>query len=248
MTKKLSIALLLAIGLICAAKAQESPTPISSPTPEESPSLSPTPSPVTDESPSPTPSASPAHGARLRFIPPPMEGTISLGIFDENRTLVRILQREAKIDNFSVEPDGLGATWDGKNDAGKDLPPGKYRGRGYRIGELKVEDVGKAKKAPANDGADRVAVTLVTNPLSSDTRAVVDLGVGVDSQGCFLRTMDGLPLFTVSKTPKLVRAAITKNGKKSVDVWQDDGEAVEQLRVSNIDQMMAFDCGFFELR
>ncbi len=170
------------------------------------------------------------------------------GIFDENGNLVRVLHREAKIDNFTVDADSLSTTWDGKNYAGQDAPPGRYRGRGYAVGELKVEDLGKAKKPPPTDGADRISVTLVVNPLLSDTRSVVDLGVGFDDKGSFIRTMDGLPLFTVSKTPNLVRASITKSGKKSADVWQDDGAVVEQFRVSNIDQMMAFDCGFFELK
>ena len=52
----------------------------------------------------------------------------------------------------------------------------------------------------------------------------------------------------MSKTPNLVRALITKNTEKSVDVWQDDGAVVEQFRVSSVDKMMAFDCGDFELK
>jgi hypothetical protein len=177
-----------------------------------------------------------------------MEGTISLGIFDGKGKLVRVLHREAKIDNFTIDADALKTAWDGKNDAGEDLAPGKYRARGYLVGRLKVEDLGKATAAPATDAPDHVAVKLVTNPLVSDTRSVVDLGVGFDEKGSFIKTMDGLPLFTVSKTPNLVRASITKNREKSADVWQDDGAAFEQLRVSNIDKMMAFDCGFFELK
>jgi uncharacterized protein YaeQ len=46
--------------------------------------------------------------------------------------------------------------------------------------------------------------------------------------------------------------SITKNGEKAADVWQDkeqnEAPNLKQLRVSNIDKMMAFDCGFFELK
>lgn len=221
------------------------------PTPAEegsaSPALEPSPSPTMETTPSPLPSPSPAHSARLRFVPPPLEGTISLGIFDQNGNLIRILHREAKLENFTAEADSLSTTWDGKNEAGQDSPPGRYRARGYAVGELKVENLGKAKKPPAAD-RDRISIDLVTNPLLNDTRSAMEIAAGVDSQGSFLRTTDGLPLFTVSKTPNLVRVSITRNGKKSGDVWQDDGASVEQLRVSNIDQMMAFDCGFFELK
>jgi hypothetical protein len=63
-----------------------------------------------------------------------------------------------------------------------------------------------------------------------------------------LKTTDELPLYTVSETPNLDRAFITKKSEKSVDVSQDDGAAVRQFRVSNVDKMMAFDCGEFELK
>ena len=353
-----------------------------------------------------------------------MEGTISLGIFDTKGKLLRVLHREAKIDNFSAEADGLSTTWDGKNDAGADVPPGKYRARGYAVGQdikaqhvayffndfvmdqkstrfgnilqiwyddgqlriaarrfkeepsefdlngklitedasipVKCEeppelpqivesitcDFGKdetvwvldhadknsarlairqfsqtneplrevalsAEDPPANDLAasdteDKIylleendsiqrlrsltftagkndykvdfekkivkhedftiengkpipragekelpkvlSIKLVTNPLLGDTRSVVDLRVGFDNQGSFIQTTDGLPLCTVSKTPNLTRVLMTKNGEKSADVWEDDRAVVEQLRVSNIDKLMAFDCGSVELK
>ena len=238
--RKLSLGISVVFALVLTATAQEFPSPSPSPILEETPSATP------EQSPSPLPTASPARTVRLSFVPPPMEGTISLGIFDEQGKLVRVLHREAKIDNFTVAADSLETTWDGKNESGEDLPPGRYRARGYTVGELKVEDLGNA--TVPSDASNHVWVKLVINPLSSDTRSVVDLGVGCDSEGSFIKTMDGLPLFTVSKTPNLVRVLITKAGAKSVDVWQDDGAMVEQFRVSHIDKMMAFDCGFFELK
>jgi hypothetical protein len=33
-----------------------------------------------------------------------------------------------------------------------------------------------------------------------------------------------------------------------VTIWQVDGAAVHRFRVSNVDKMMAFDCGEFELK
>src|SRR5213075_2821554 len=117
------------------------------------------------QSPTPTPSvAAAARSVPLRFVPPPMDGTISLGIWDSNDKLVRVLHREAKIDNFTVEENSLSTTWDGKNDAGEDLPVGRYRARGFLVGKMKVEDLEKPEAAPA-DTSDRIAVKLVTNPL-----------------------------------------------------------------------------------
>src|SRR6266480_2676060 len=84
MTKKLSIALLIAFASIHAGIAQESPAPTPLPTPEESPFVSPTPeqSPSTSPTPqsTPSPSAAPQRSVRISFLPPPLAGTISLGI------------------------------------------------------------------------------------------------------------------------------------------------------------------------
>jgi hypothetical protein len=239
MTRKVNLAILTGVVPFCFAIAQESSTPTESPTP--------TPSVTLEQTSPPSPSASAARSVALRFVPPPMEGTISLGIFDSNDKLVRVLHREAKIDNFTIDENALKTTWDGKNDAGEDLPPGKYRARGYMSAKLKVEDVGKVESPPAA-ASDHVSVKLVTNPLVSDTRSAVDLAVGFDGKGSFLKTMDGLPLATVNETPNLARVSIEKDGGKATNIWQDDGSKVEHFRVSNIDKMMAFDCGFFELR
>ena len=209
----------------------------------------PTPSPSETHSPSPgtTPSAAAAQNVPLRFVPPPMEGTISLGIWDSNDKLVRVLHREAKIDGFIIDESSLKTTWDGKNDAGDDLPSGKYRARGYLVAKLKVEDLGKAEAAVANE-SDHIPVKLVPNPLNSDTRAVMEVGVGFDRNGSFLKTTDGLPLATINDNPGLSRVTIGKYGEKAADVWQEDASGTEHLRISGIDKIMAFDCGFFELK
>jgi hypothetical protein len=214
--------------------AQESPTPA--------------PSPMEIPSPSPTPTApATARSVPLRFVPPPMEGTISLGIWDSNDKLVRVLHREAKIDSFTVEENSLSTTWDGKNDAGEDLSPGKYRARGYLIGKLKIDDLGKGA-SPPEGATDHIPVKLVMNPLVADTRSVMEIGVGFDAKKSFLKTTDGLPLATINENPNVSRVVMEKNGEKTADVWQEDATGVEHFRAANIDKMMAFDCGFFELR
>ena len=161
---------------------------------------------------------------------------------------MRILHQQADLNEFTIGADALVTKWDGKNDDGEGLPAGKYHARGYVVARSKIEDLGQAAAPPVKDNASgNVKVKLMPNPLASDERPIVDLGVGFDNEGSFLKTTDGLPLCTVSETPNLIRASIKKNGEKSVDVWQNDGGAVEQFRISNIDKMMAFDCGDFEL-
>jgi hypothetical protein len=231
MTKKLNLAILLSLASTYAVLAQESPSPTPTPTP------------------SPSPTSSPARTVRISFVPPPLEGTISLGIYDNNSKLVRVLHQEAGPNEFTIGADALVTQWDGKNDDGEDLPAGKYHARGYLIGHSKVQDLGQAAAPLVEDDATaNVKVKLMPNPLANDERPIVDLGVGFDEEGSFLKTIDGLPLCTISETPNLIRASIKKNGEKSVDVWQDDGTRIVRFRISNIDKMMAFDCGDLELK
>jgi hypothetical protein len=251
MTRQINVALFALVASISAVAAQESPTPSPSPIPGESPelSISPaesvTPSPVAEQ----TPSASPARSVRISFVPPPLEGRISLGIYDAQGKLVRVLHQEADLNEFKIGADALVTQWDGKNDDGEDLPAGKYHARGYLIGLLKVEDLSQTAASPTeNNSSANVRVKLTPNPLANDKRAIVELTAGFDSDGSFLKTNDDLPLFTVNESPNLTRVSIMKKGDKSVDIWQTDGASSHQFRISNVDQMMAFDCGEFELK
>jgi len=220
-----------ALIFVTVAVAQESPTVSPSPTPEE------------------TPAPSPTRSVRISFVPPPVEGTITLGIFDADKKLVRVLQREAKIDNFTIGENSLNTSWDGKNDAGNDLSPGKYHARGYMVERrLNVTDLGEPAEPPPSNASDHIAVKLEVNPLASDTRSVVELAVGFNANGIFLKTMDGLPLRTMSRSSNVVHASITKQGDTVANVWEDSGTRMERFQLVNIHAMMAFDCGDFELK
>ena len=97
------------------------------------------------ESPTPEPDATPsppARSVRISFLPPPLDGTISLGIYDAKGKLVRVLHREADINEFKIGADALWTTWDGKDDAGENVPAGKYSAHGFVVGDLKIEGVG----------------------------------------------------------------------------------------------------------
>ncbi len=97
------------------------------------------------ESPSPSATAAatpPPRNIRISFVPPPLDGTISLGIYDAKGKLVRVLFREADINEFTIGNDALSTSWDGKDDAGENVPPGKYSAHGFIVGDLKIEGVG----------------------------------------------------------------------------------------------------------
>src|SRR5437667_8787125 len=244
------LTLLSCVAFVAIAAAQESPTPTPSPTPGESlsPSISPEQSVPPSPTPEQTPSPSPARSVRISFIPPPMDGTISLGIYDQAGKMVRVLHQNAQLNDFAIGADALVTRWDGKDDGNQDLPSGRYHARGYLVGALKREDLGENSRPQTEMEANVMKVRLVRNPLRKDKRPVVELGIGFNSDGSYLKTSDGLPLFKISETPNVTRAGIAAKSENAVNIWQDDGTTVHQFRVSNVDQMMAFDCGDFELK
>ncbi|MFN2621416.1 MAG: hypothetical protein ABR611_01095 [Chthoniobacterales bacterium] len=371
---------------------------------------------LAQESPAPTATAAPRN-IRVSFVPPPLDGTISLGVYDAKGKLVRVLFREADINEFNIGSDSLSTTWDGKDDAGENVPPGKYSAHGFVVGDLKIEGVGfffndwissaegprfsrikslalhdenlllsvdlvppgtghvlydvadkslalkdtdsetsgdASARTSGRDGTrwviegaevkqlagngeflrrlpvspeqpqpkaiaaslkenkiylleengkgqrvralslvatkgdnrdqpisdwkvdfeksivahknfsiaggkpvttaaeenipDKVKVKLLANPLLNDDRLTVEMMIGTDADGSFIKAADGLPLCTISETQNLGRALLTLNGANTIDVFQDDGAVVEQFRVTGVDQMMSFDCGGFELK
>jgi hypothetical protein len=242
--------LLSCVAFVAITAAQESPTPTPSPTPGESPypSISPEQSVPPSPTPEQTPLPSPARSVRISFIPPPMDGTISLGIYDQAGKIVRVLHQNAQLNDFAIGADALVTRWDGKNDGNQDSPSGRYHARGYLVGPLKREDLGETSPPPTEFEANVVKVLLVRNPLRKDKRPIVELGIGFNSEGSYLKTSDDLPLFKISETSNVTRAGISAKAENAVNVWYDDGTSVHQLRISNVDQMMAFDCGEFELK
>ena len=89
-----------------------------------------------DDAPPPKPP-----GVRIAFLPPPMEGTLSLGIYDKAGKLVRTLASEAAEKDFTIGLNGLITQWDGRDDSGKVLPAGTYSAHGYSVGAISVEGI-----------------------------------------------------------------------------------------------------------
>jgi len=80
-----------------------------------------------------------AHGTEIRFVPATAAGTVSLGIYDRDGKLVRVLCDEWAFNRFRVGLNGLSTTWDGKDDAGQQVPEGTYTARGFVAGHIGIE-------------------------------------------------------------------------------------------------------------
>lgn len=75
----------------------------------------------------------------IRFVPPAGDGSVSLGIYDGQGRLVRVLCDEWPFSRFAVGLNGLSTSWDGRDSAGQPVAAGTYRARGYVIGAVEVE-------------------------------------------------------------------------------------------------------------
>jgi hypothetical protein len=105
-----------------------------------------------------------------------------------------------------------------------------------------------ATSAAPTRAPEKITQKLRQNPLQHDEPGQIELRVGMDEDGSFLRAGDGLPLRTISDTPHLTRALISRPNDNAIEVFQDDGAVVEQYRLSNLAEMIAFDCGEVELK
>jgi hypothetical protein len=194
--------------------------------------------------------SAPTRNVRISFLPPPLEGTISLGIYDSSGKLARVLHQEAELDEFTVGADALMTKWDGKNDDGEDLPTGKYHARGFLVAPVKIEELGRTESPVFIDPPDFVRVKLIPNPLENNERPVINVGVGFDDENAYLKTTDGLPLLTIAQTGDIMGTdvALIQRADKSLDVFLRIGSTTREFHVTGVEKMMAFDCGEIELK
>ena len=197
------------------------------------------PLPAQELSPSPSPTATPDRSVRISFVPPPLEGKISLGIYDQTGRLVRVLHQEAEFDEFTIGADALTTKWD-------DLPAGKYSARGFLVAPMKI---GSETVDGTSPGVSSVHVKLVANPLENNERPTIDISAGFDDDEAYLQTIDGLPLVTIAKREDATSVWLTAaRDPKSVIIFLSNGTNTRQVEVSGLSKMMAFDCGRFELK
>lgn len=205
------------------------------------------------ETASPTPTATPtvsstlpaARSIRISFLPPPLEGKISLGIYNEWDQLVRILHQEADLDEFTIGADALVTKWDGKDQDGFDSPPGNYYAKGFLVAPMPVAESKEEVSVPVP----YVRVRLIANPLNKDDRPLIELGVGFDDENVYLKTPDGLPLFTLATLGDTKAAALASIKENKIILVSSTGESSNHsFRITGVDKMMAFDAGDFELK
>jgi len=264
-----AVRFLLALAATAAAQ-QPSPAPSAPPlsapiviiAPVASPTAAASPAEASPPAPAGTPSRLKKIGVKIMFVPPPMEGTISLGIYDGAGKLVRTLHREASGDEFVAALDGYITHWDGNDDAGQPLPPGHYSAAGYMVGAVSVRALPAVKLTGSGptlaallpslkfpDGKpfapqEKIVAGLVANPLDRDREGSAELSAAYDAKGSWLQLSSGLPLKQISATPGLQWVALGRSAPgQPLVLFQSDGATLEEFVITKVADMMAFDCG-----
>ena len=121
----------------------------------------------------------PGAPVQIEFLPPPMDGTISLGIYDDAGKLVRVLHHEAEITELTAGDNGLITQWDGKDEHGAPCPTGAYHARGVMVGELIVE------------GVDFIGNDWVDDNDAPRVRRITGLGTNANGEPVISATLPG---------------------------------------------------------
>jgi hypothetical protein len=144
---------------------------------------------------------------QLMFVPPPVEGVISLAVYDSKGKLVRVLKKAAPIESFKSGLNGLYIDWDGNDAQGKTVPGGKFFARGVLIGDVKVEGVA----FHLNDwvhGSDNSRIRKIFSAtLLSELRPVVLAGASQLGLVTFERNGTRSKLNSLTFSPQTIKAA-----------------------------------------
>jgi len=136
---------------------------------------------------------------------PEQEGPVTLGIFASSGESVRILYRDAPVESLPAGLNGLLISWDGRDDSGRDLPPGEYEVRGLVHGPVRADLFpesaamspgeawpGSCCGAPPTDPSATMILPAPKDELY-DARPLVTFRIGNDGTNGLLEA-DGLPL------------------------------------------------------
>ncbi len=148
-------------------------------------------------------------GIKVGFVPPPVEGTFSLGVYDKSGKLLRTLRADADASEFTVALNGFVVVWDGKDDSGKVVPAGRYRLLGVAVGDIDLSgEAYHGNDWMLSDDAPRLVGFRRLQVLTEGGNEVLELFADdLDHAGWTVRYVlensvnDAVPVFEKAKEP-----------------------------------------------
>ena len=175
---------------------------------------------------------------QLIFLPPPIEGVISLGVYDAHGKLVRVLKQAAEIDSFKSALNGLIVDWDGSDTNGKAVPTGKYFARGVLIGDAIISGVAYHLNDWVDD-AQNLRVKAISSPALLGGRSLAVLA-DTGRQEILIVDAASLKLQRFAADPGIIR--LKSDGANLLAIYSDhiaqiavaDGTVTENDAMPNI--------------
>ena len=81
----------------------------------------------------------PRNQISVELASPPLDGTVSIGVFNATNQCVRVLFKSEDQEKIPAALNGFSIVWDGKTDSGKSAIQGQYEIRGVTVGDVRVE-------------------------------------------------------------------------------------------------------------
>ena len=194
---------------------------------------------------------------------PEMEGPVTMAIFSETGERVRLLYRDADVASIPSGLNGLIMTWDGKDDACREVPPGTYRARGLVHGPLVIsalplrQSSGRTFSVHPMPDMERPPIGLPVFPKHAitlraardalmETPPLLTILAMIEGNGCLL-SAGGLPLVSIPlPDPKCIPEGISlihggNPGTASLIIDDRDGRAV--ITITGLDRIVPVDAG-----
>ncbi len=137
--------------------------------------------------------------------------------------------------NEGSAPEAAAPIWDTFLEKNR-WPCAKFTDASVRVGR---------PKAFASEAS--ITVKSQFNPLLGGAIADIQLAVGFDETGSFLKTLDGLLLRRLTDTQRLRWAVLGRDARQPAIVFlQSDGSVVEEYRILQPGALMFFDAGDYQ--
>lgn len=202
---------------------------------------------------------------RFALALPEMEGPLTLGIFSPEGNLIRLLYRDTAIDSIPAGLNGLLISWDGKDEAGVEVPPGIYHARGIVHGKIWYASANDAFPVWLSMHAlqekdlrsslmqnlfpeNRIAVLAARDALQ-ERRPMLSISAQ-SGRGKVVLMADGLPIFEIEtqhdrplifENPEIELHAENRAGTARLTLFFADRK--ESYQIFGLDQLVPLDAG-----
>ncbi len=211
----------------------------------------------------------PAKVCRFAVALPEMEGPVTLGIFSAQGNLVRLLYQDASVESIPAGLNGLIMSWDGRDEAGGDVPAGTYWARGIVHGPLSISRLpwsSRGEQFLFHKASQDFLMTGLWNPFLQNRITVMAAQDALQEkrslltitarrqENMILVEAEGLPLFSLPLGIDKIPTEISLH--HSLGVEGESGMAVltlirpegsESTIISGLDHLVPLDAGSLEI-